>query len=166
MKRWGVWTLLLLILTLALGTGLALSRKPQDPAQPIAFSHEIHAGQYKIACEYCHLYARRAAVAGIPSVERCMGCHKITGMDKPEVQKLQRHWNQKEHIEWVKVTAMPDFVYFEHWPHVRAEVACQTCHGPVETMAETVSAKDWTMADCLACHRERRASLDCLICHR
>jgi hypothetical protein len=166
MRRWRIWTLLLFTLALALGAGLALSGNEQAPEQPIAFSHKIHAGEYQIACEYCHVFARRAAVAGIPSVERCMGCHKITGADKPEVQKLQQYWNRKEPIAWVKVTGMPDFTYFEHWPHVRSGIACQACHGPVESMEQTVQVKDLTMADCLACHRERQASLDCLICHR
>lgn len=138
----------------------------KSPKQPIAFSHKIHAGEYKIDCEYCHSYARRAAVAGIPTLQRCMGCHKITGADKTEVQKLQNHWNQKQPIQWVKVTSMPDFVFFEHWPHIRADIKCQTCHGPVETMEETQEVKVLTMSECLACHRREKASLDCLICHR
>ncbi len=135
------------------------------PQQPIAFSHKIHAGDFKIACEYCHSYARRAAVAGIPSVQRCMGCHKITAADKPQVQKLQTHWNQKQSIQWVKVTSMPDFVFFEHWPHIRAGVKCQTCHGPIETMAETQPTA-LTMSECLTCHRKEKASIDCVTCHR
>jgi len=133
--------------------------------QPIGFSHKVHAGDFKVACEYCHSYARRAAVAGIPSVQRCMGCHKITAADKPEVQKLQNHWNQKQPIQWVKVTSMPDFVFFEHWPHVRAGVKCQTCHGPIETMEETVQVNALDMNECLACHRKQKASIDCVTCH-
>jgi len=143
----------------------SLSRARVAP-QPIGFSHKIHAGDFKIACEYCHSYARRAAVAGIPSVQRCMGCHKITAADKPEVQKLQNHWNQKQPIQWVKVTSMPDFVFFEHWPHVRAGVKCQTCHGPIETMEETVQVNALNMNECLACHRTEKASIDCVTCHR
>lgn len=166
MKRWPLWTLLAVVLAVASGAALTRLGKSDTPRQPVAFSHKIHAGEYRIACEYCHVFARRAAVAGVPSVQRCMGCHKITGLDKPEVQKLQQYWNKKEPVEWVKATRMPDFVYFEHWPHVRSEIACQTCHGPVETMNETVRASDFTMADCLACHRKEKASLDCLACHR
>jgi hypothetical protein len=144
---------------------LASSGGAKDEKQPLAFSHKIHAGENKIACEYCHSYARRAAVAGIPSVQRCMGCHKITAANKPEVQKLQNHWNQKQPIQWVKVTSMPDFVFFEHWPHVRAGVKCQTCHGPIETMEET-QPNTLIMSECLACHRKEKVSIDCMICHR
>lgn len=135
-------------------------------SQPIAFSHKVHAGEYKISCEYCHTYARRAAVAGIPSVERCIGCHKITAAGKPEVQKLQGHSNRKEPIQWQKVTQMPDFVYFEHWPHIRADIQCRTCHGPVETMEEVRQVNALTMSECLTCHRKERASMDCVACHR
>lgn len=165
MKNWRIWIILIFVAA-ALEAGLALSGDAAAPAQPIAFSHKIHAGDYRIACEYCHIYARRAAVAGIPSLQRCMGCHKITGADKPEVQKLQQYWNQKKRIAWEQVTRLPDFVYFEHWPHIRSKIACQTCHGPVESMVQVRQVKDLTMSECLACHRQRQASIDCMICHR
>jgi mono/diheme cytochrome c family protein len=57
------------------------------PAQPIEFSHVVHAGSYGIDCQYCHADARRSPYAGLPSVERCMGCHKIVAAQgNPEVQ--------------------------------------------------------------------------------
>lgn len=155
-----------LVLLLIGAAFLGSSGGAKGDNQPIAFSHKIHAGENKIACEYCHSYARRAAVAGIPSLQRCMGCHKITAANKPEVQKLQKHWNEKQSIQWVKVTTMPDFVFFEHWPHIRADIKCQTCHGPVETMEEIQQWKVLTMSECLACHRKEKASIDCVICHR
>jgi hypothetical protein len=145
---------------------LANSGRAKGEKQPIAFSHKIHAGDNKIACEYCHSYARRAGVAGIPTVQRCMGCHKITAADKPEVQKLQKYWNQKQPIQWVKVTSMPDYVYFEHAPHIRSNIRCQTCHGPVETMEQTEEIDALIMSRCLACHRNEKASIDCVTCHR
>jgi hypothetical protein len=145
---------------------LANSGRAKGEKQPIAFSHKIHAGDNKIACEYCHSYARRAGVAGIPTVQRCMGCHKITAADKPEVQKLQKYWNQKQPIQWVKVTSMPDYVYFEHAPHIRSNIRCQTCHGPVETMEQTEEIDALIMSRCLACHRTEKASIDCVTCHR
>jgi cytochrome c7-like protein/class III cytochrome C family protein len=165
MKKWGIWIGLAVLLA-AGAFGLTLSRKQPVPVQPIAFSHKIHAGDNKIACEYCHSYARRAGVAGIPTVQRCMGCHKITAADKPEVQKLQNYWNQKQPIRWVQVTSLPDYVYFEHAPHIRSKVQCQTCHGPVETMEQTKEINPLIMSRCLACHRTEKASIDCVTCHR
>jgi len=47
-----------------------------QPDQPIAFSHEIHAGINKIDCQYCHDGARRSKHAVIPAANTCMNCHK------------------------------------------------------------------------------------------
>ena len=46
-----------------------------EPIQPIHFSHKIHAGDNQIDCKYCHSGARTSAVAGVPSLNVCMGCH-------------------------------------------------------------------------------------------
>ena len=37
--------------------------------QPIAFSHAHHVGEVGVDCQFCHAYARRGPVAGIPSVQ-------------------------------------------------------------------------------------------------
>ena len=156
-----------LLVALVGGAALLLSfGPPAAPEQPIAFSHKLHAGDNRIACQYCHVSARHASVAGIPSVQRCLGCHKITAAARPEVQKLAGYWERKEPIPWRKVTWMPDFVFFEHWPHVRAGLECQTCHGAVETMDRMPRLATLTMDVCVACHRERNASIDCATCHR
>ncbi|MFQ5913855.1 MAG: cytochrome c3 family protein [Nitrospinota bacterium] len=160
----GATTVLLAVV--AMGFFVAASGRQAARQQPITFSHKAHAGQNQIPCLYCHVNARRSSVAGIPSVERCMGCHKITAAGKPEVQKLKGYWDRKEPIPWSKVTWMPDFVFFQHWPHVRAEIECRTCHGPVETMDRMQQVKALTMKFCVRCHRQKKASIDCAICHR
>lgn len=78
-------------------------------------------------------------------------------------------------VSWVRVHALPDFVRFDHSPHVIAGVACQTCHGPIETMDRVRLVAPLTMGWCVNCHRDanehgvngRRvnASLDCSACH-
>ncbi len=144
----------------------ALSRQEAGPVQPIAFSHKIHVGDNAIPCLFCHSGARRSSVAGVPSVQLCMGCHKITAADKPEVKKLHEYWNGKRPIPWVKIFDQPDFVHFPHESHVRAGIACQTCHGPVETMERVREAVRLEMDTCVTCHMERRASIDCVTCHK
>lgn len=47
------------------------------PAQPIAFSHRLHAGELKIDCLHCHAGAERSRVAGVPSQSVCMNCHRF-----------------------------------------------------------------------------------------
>ena len=167
MTRFGKAIIVGVVALLVVGAILFVTTygRARVPEQPIKFNHKIHAGDYKIPCGYCHVYARRNAVAGIPSAERCMGCHKITAANNPEVQKLQKHRDQKQPIQWIKVTSMPDYVFFEHWPHIRADIKCQTCHGPIETMEETRPSA-LTMSECLDCHRKEKASIDCMACHR
>jgi hypothetical protein len=137
----------------------------QGPKQPIAFSHKLHAGDFQIDCQYCHADARRSPYAGIPSVKRCMGCHQIAGVQRPEVQKLQAVWKDGRPIAWVRVHKLAGFVYFPHQRHVQKGVACQECHGPVQTMVEVAQVAPLTMGWCIQCHAERKGPLDCVTCH-
>lgn len=164
---------------------------PGAPAQPIFFSHLIHAGSFGIACQYCHSEARRSEYAGLPSVERCMGCHKIIGaQDNPEIRKVHERWNRREPIPWVRIFKLPEFTYFTHKAHIRAGLECQTCHGPIERM-RVVGAPTGprisndlknllglkppppllSMGWCVECHRAENAArsthapLDCVVCH-
>lgn len=184
------------VLLLAILGSLAVSSWSRQPAaakpsqQPISFPHNVHVQTYKIDCQYCHADARRSEFAGLPSVQRCMGCHKITAADRPEIKKLAEYAARNEPIPWVRVYKVPEFTYFPHKPHVRAQVKCQTCHGPVETMT-TVGAvtgprlandllilagfraapPPLTMGWCVDCHRQENAArgtkapLDCVACH-
>ena len=96
------------------------------PVQPIDFSHRIHAGNYRIDCLYCHTNARRSASAGVPSVNKCVGCHQLVVPDRPQIRLVLEYWENKEPIPWVRVHDLPDFVYFPHKRHVAAGVECQT----------------------------------------
>jgi hypothetical protein len=155
-----------LIATLAIVTLIAARSWESVPTQPLAFSHKVHAGEYAIPCLYCHVHARRSAIAGIPSVERCMGCHAIMKTDKAEVKKIREYWDRQEPIPWIKIYDQPDFVYFSHKRHVFKEIACKTCHGAVEAMDRVQKAVVLDMDRCVACHMEKKASIDCLTCHQ
>jgi len=136
------------------------------PRQPIFFSHLIHAGSYRIDCQYCHADARRSSYAGLPSVQRCMGCHKIVAAQgNPEVQKLHDAAKQNQAIPWVRIHKLAGFVYFPHKRHIQAGLACQTCHGPVERMQRVAQVAPLTMGWCISCHAERKGPLDCVVCH-
>jgi hypothetical protein len=158
------WALLVTFLLL-LVTAWSGPKAEISTGQPIAFSHRVHATDYKIRCQYCHIYAERSPVAGVPPVKTCMGCHELIATDKPEIENLTRFWQERQPIEWVKVYDLPDFVRFTHKRHVGAGVECQECHGPVDTMEQVVRVSDLTMGWCLDCHQQRNAEIDCLICH-
>ncbi len=186
----GGGVLVLTLLAIALFLALSTRGQAAGPAQPIAFNHQIHADQYKIDCQYCHADARRSEYAGIPSVSRCMGCHKITAADRPEVQKLAAFFNKNEPIPWIRIFKVPEYVHFPHKAHVRANVKCQTCHGPIEKMAVVEartgqnlandllnlvglapSSTPLTMGWCVECHttmnakEKTKAPLECVTCH-
>lgn len=138
------------------------------PAQPIDFSHRIHAGENEIPCQYCHMQARRSISAGVPSVNKCINCHNEIATDRPQIRKVMNYWENKEPIPWIKVHDLPDFVYFPHKRHIKAGVECQTCHGPVETMDVVTRMAPVHMGECLACHKENLVEngTDCWTCHK
>jgi len=140
-----------------------------DVVQPIPFSHRVHAGVRQISCQYCHEYARRSPTAGVPPVQRCRGCHMKDSMKTVALAAVNQPWTDatppQGEIAWNRVYTLPDFVRFAHRPHVLAGVACQQCHGPVETMDRVVPVHDITMGFCLTCHTERHVSTDCSVCH-
>jgi hypothetical protein len=138
------------------------------PEQPIEFSHRIHAGDNAIPCLYCHAQARRAAVAGVPSVAKCMGCHRVVARDRPLIRRVAQYYANEEPIPWIKVHDLPDFVHFPHKRHVLADIACQTCHGPVETMERVTRLAPTKMGLCRDCHAENQVvnGQDCWTCHK
>lgn len=148
-----------------------------SPAQPIPFSHSLHAGSLAIPCLHCHSGPEKSRAAGIPSVEACMGCHKVTKTDSPAIRQLTAIFKSGGVLAWKRVHSLPSHVFFDHRPHVLAGVACQTCHGPVQEMAVISQNMSMRMANCLACHRNPRPALpadsaitrapeNCNACHR
>ncbi|MEW6217246.1 MAG: cytochrome c3 family protein [Candidatus Bipolaricaulota bacterium] len=115
-----------------LGAAILVSQRAsaQAPSQPIAFRHQLHS-EAGIQCLFCHPNALRSDVAGIPSVQRCMGCHQTIATESPEIQVLTAYWERQEPIPWQRVMRLPDFVYFSHQPHLGAGINCETCHGDV-----------------------------------
>jgi len=152
------------------------------PRQPIPFSHKHHAGQFGIDCQYCHSATDRSRVAGVPSVEVCMGCHAQFPLEYDElegIQILKQHWADKTPIPWKQIHRLPEHVKFRHNRHVAANVQCQECHGPVEKLDKLYLVPDtkwWfyglptqklEMGWCIKCHRQndQQASQDCFRCH-
>lgn len=91
-------------------------------------------------------------------------------------EKRERDPQKQSHpIGWTKIHNLPDFVYFDHRAHVNKGVACQQCHGPVETMDRVRQQSDLTMGWCVNCHRQASPGFngakkvnplaDCATCH-
>ncbi len=138
----------------AVGGGLILSRTSfaTQPAVAVVqgspFDHSRHA---QLDCRYCHTSVENAASAGMPTPERCAGCHARAGTPLPKT------------LAWSHVAALPDFVFFDHSAHTAKGVGCPTCHGTAVKM---------TMQGCVECHRSANTQPDvharttCDACHR
>jgi hypothetical protein len=145
---------------------LPLDLDDPAPIQPIAFSHQIHAGQFGIDCRYCHRSVEESPVAGVPDVELCKSCHLYIAADRPEIIKLAGYWEQQQPIPWIRLHRIPEHTYFPHMMHRRADLACEVCHGKVAEMTITRRMVAIKMGWCLNCHRDHGASIDCWTCHR
>lgn len=144
-----------------------LGRHPTVVAQPLEFPHDIHTGKGIACTEYCHESVSEGPVAGLPSVRQCLACHRTVATGRPRVQQFTKMFEDGRDLAWNRVFDYPkqSHVRFNHAPHIRAEVACTTCHGNIG--AQTVAQRnvDMTMGFCVNCHRERQAPTDCLTCH-
>jgi mono/diheme cytochrome c family protein len=156
----------------ALGIGVY---EGYEPEQPIKFSHKLHAGENGIDCNYCHNTAAYSKSAGIPPANLCMNCHTYIqeGPEhgKEEIAKIyealdfdpvtKTYGNNQKPIKWVKVHNLPDHAYFNHSQHVTiGKIACQKCHGPVETYTVGKQHAPLTMGWCINCHRETKVQMD------
>ena len=178
------------------------------PVQPIAYSHQIHAGKLTIPCLYCHGGAEKSRRAGVPSASVCMNCHRYVTAPLGELQMEERLAEQQGRevrtivspelatlyaaqglgedlqpgagpepspIAWARVHSVPDFVAFDHRPHIAADIDCQRCHGAIEAMERVRQESTLSMGWCVGCHRimtGRTESgkpvdppLDCAACH-
>ncbi len=144
----------------------------KGPRQPIFFRHDIHAGQYKISCQYCHYTVAVSAEPGIPSMQTCMGCHlAIGGTDsthKAEIKKLRDAWRDKKPVEWIRIHSVAKHAHFPHMRHIKVlgPNACATCHGDVARMPQVFKVNNINnMGFCISCHLERKVNRDCSACH-
>jgi hypothetical protein len=163
-------TIALIVIIFAAWAVITRIRVLAAPEQPLAYSHKVHV-EAGVQCLYCHPNALRSPVAGIPSVEKCMGCHEVMVTDSPGVQELTGYWERGEPIPWRRVNTQPKFVYFSHQPHMGAGMSCEACHGNVGQMDTVQPVYKMDMGWCLDCHleqpQEKVARLaDCLICHK
>ena len=146
--------------------------------QPIEFPHDRHAGDaakggMEINCMYCHTYARRSAVAGIPPLQKCIGCHQSIDSvrETPRIKKLFEYWEgsadgkiaAKTPVPWKKVHDLPDYVRFNHERHIErfivqqnrpVQEVCGYCHGNVKEMTVARRSKALSMGFCVSCHEK------------
>ncbi len=163
--------LFFLLVAIILGI-FALSRVYATPPQPLPFQHSKHI-EAGITCLFCHPGATTGPVAGIPSMTKCMGCpnnvQAPNPKDQADIEKVIQQAKSGQPVEWIKVTSLPEFVKFNHRPHIAAGVACESCHGNISAMGYAWPY-NLNMGFCLSCHQKQAPEkvaklIDCGTCH-
>ena len=171
MGRIGVLITVLSLFSLA---AYGIYQTQQSPPQPIQFPHNLHVG-LQIQCLYCHPGALRGASPGIPTINKCWGCHQQIAKTQtsPLLAPMVKAMNEGVGFEWRPVAIVPDFVHFNHRPHVAAGLNCENCHGDMSKMTIAENPQVMNMGWCLTCHREKAGNdeakllklTDCGTCH-
>lgn len=139
-------------------TGSRITRAPYNTKvdvpldQPAPFSHKHHAIELGIDCRFCHAGVEKNANAGVPSTDVCMTCHSQIWTNSPNLEAVRKSWETDTALQWNKVNAVPDFVFFNHSIHIDRGINCNTCHGPINEMPITWKGRDLRMMWCLDCH--------------
>jgi hypothetical protein len=113
------------------------------------FQHKAHA-PLKLKCASCHTTVEKEDAASFPGVAVCRGCHTAIG---------------ERTIPSKRLVSIPNFVIFGHSAHVAGKVECALCHGDVWSGTGPREAKPVKMAECVDCHKERKATMVCNSCH-
>jgi cytochrome c peroxidase len=83
-----------------------------------------------------------------------MTCHSQIWTNASMLEPVRASYRDDKSLEWIRVNALPDFVYFDHSIHVAKGVGCTTCHGQIAQMPLTERAGTLYMSWCLECHRQ------------
>jgi len=133
-----------------------LYQTQQPPEQPIEFTHKLHVG-LGVQCLYCHPGALRGPSPGLPTQNKCWGCHQQIAktFESEKLAVLVEHIQNNEPIKWVPVAQVPDFVHFTHRPHIAAGLNCEKCHGDMSKVEIAENPQVMNMGWCLTCHKSR-----------
>ena len=136
----------------------------KDPIEQwslIKFSHKLHLEEMGADCDVCHEAARESTTATdllLPEMDTCGDCHDVEAEDEC----------LKCHIDEDRMEAYESpnrEVIFNHLVHIEQGLGCQNCHKNLEQSERPTTATLPTMAQCLNCHNDIKASRTCETCH-
>ncbi len=147
------------------------------PPQPIDVNHRLHLERAGVGCSDCHQFVTSQHYAGLPSKYICFDCHDPDADEddseadafKPKFASLMAFAKTDGDIPWRRVTTNRDDVFFSHRRHVAvAKLDCRECHEemPDRTSPPTRGPIQMPMDECIDCHEQKVASVDCVACHR
>ena len=130
--------------------------------QPLPYSHKTHL-KMGLKCAECHTMPGTGEAATFPAESKCMQCHVSVKKESPHIQKLSEFAKKNEPVPWIRIYKLPEFVWFSHKAHAKAE--CARCHGAVAERDVITKEKPIDMNTCMGCHDEHKASNECNLCH-
>ena len=162
--------------------------------QPLDFLHKTHAEKSGVAeCSECHSLRDDGSFAGLPSMEKCAGCHsERIGESKAEATLVNDFIKPGHDTPWLVYSRQPANVWFSHAIHVkRAGLSCTECHstygesdqvriyqvnrisgysrdiwGHSMSRLRRAEHEGMKMSDCEDCHQKHNVEVGCLGCHQ
>jgi menaquinone reductase, multiheme cytochrome c subunit len=162
--------------------------------QPLDFLHKTHAEKSGLAdCNECHTPREDGTLAGLPAMEKCVGCHsEKVGQSASEAILVDRYIKPGQETPWLVYARQPANVWFSHAIHVkRAQLSCTECHATYgqsdqvrvyelnrisgysrDIWGHSISRlrraphEGMKMSDCEGCHARRSVQVGCLGCHQ
>ncbi len=123
------------------------------PAQPVPYSHKLHADDLGLDCRYCHSSVELSPHANVPPTATCMNCHSLILPESERLLVVRESYATGRPIRWNRVHQLPDYAYFNHAAHLEAGVGCSSCHGDIARMEVVKQTQPLSMGWCLDCHR-------------
>ena len=170
----GMAAALIVALTLLSLAVFGVAQTQTAPEQPIQFTHKLHVG-LGVQCLYCHPGALRGPSPSLPTITRCWGCHQQVAKTQTseKLKPMRDAMAANKGFVWVPVAQVPDFVRYNHRPHIAAGLNCENCHGDVSKMDIYENPQVLNMGWCLNCHMEKAGEnheklvklTDCTTCH-
>lgn len=164
--RGKLFTTLLAAIAVTVAVWVRLAPAQNQP-QPLPMSHQRHLAK-EMKCRACHQGVEGQAQASFPTLADCMDCHKKKQGDSPAEPSVRAFASGHQEITWVRLNHLAGHVYFSHAAHVTlANMKCEDCHRDMRSVDQLDHADvRQNMKACVACHRQKQASLDCLACHK
>ena len=140
--------------------GLTAENTQSDPG--VRFDHQYHIQDEEIECETCHTEATTSATGAdnlFPDHDACSDCHDPDDDDGCG----DCHTNTDDPSGFPEIVKYSTL--FSHKMHNEKGLNCEDCHSVVAKKTYVLPYELPDMANCMDCHDERNASLECESCH-
>jgi hypothetical protein len=128
----------------------------------LKFNHAYHVGEAGIACADCHTAAAKSDKAADnlrPNHDNCSTCHE-------EQVNNTCSFCHKDTTNIQATPAPARDLLFSHQRHVgMKDVECTTCHAGLDKVEYAGPANMPSMATCVTCHNNAKATRECAACH-